>query len=99
MKTPREILFARHRSVEPKLDTIRQEAVAAAGDRRAPGTKLSAGTDRCYHEGISFWRELFLTKPRAWAGLAAVNFLNDVRWVPGIPTPETRIYLRENARA
>jgi len=34
-----------------------------------------------------------------WAGLAAVNFLNDVRGVPGIPTPETRIYLRENARA
>jgi LacI family transcriptional regulator len=34
-----------------------------------------------------------------WAGLMAINFLNDVRGVPGIPTPETRIYLRENARA
>jgi LacI family transcriptional regulator len=34
-----------------------------------------------------------------WAGLVAINFLNDVRGVPGIPTPETRIYLRENARA
>lgn len=33
------------------------------------------------------------------AGLAALNFLNDVRGVPAIPTPETRIYLRENAHA
>jgi LacI family transcriptional regulator len=34
-----------------------------------------------------------------WAGLAAVNFLNDVRGALAIPTPETRIYLRENAHA
>jgi LacI family transcriptional regulator len=34
-----------------------------------------------------------------WAGLAALNFLNDVRGALAIPTPETRIYLRENAHA
>lgn len=34
-----------------------------------------------------------------WAGLAAINFLNDVRGALAIPTPETRIYLRENAHA
>ncbi|CAB3802583.1 LacI family DNA-binding transcriptional regulator [Pararobbsia alpina] len=34
-----------------------------------------------------------------WAGLAAVNFLNDVRGALPIPTQETRIYLRENAHA
>jgi LacI family transcriptional regulator len=34
-----------------------------------------------------------------WAGIAAVNFLNDVRGALAIPTPETRIYLRENAHA
>ncbi|WP_420994362.1 LacI family DNA-binding transcriptional regulator [Cupriavidus sp. 30B13] len=33
------------------------------------------------------------------AGLAAVDFLNDVRGALAIPTPETRIYLRENAHA
>jgi LacI family transcriptional regulator len=34
-----------------------------------------------------------------WAGLAAINCLNDVRGALAIPTPETRIYLRENAHA
>jgi LacI family transcriptional regulator len=34
-----------------------------------------------------------------WAGIAAVNFLNDVRGALAIPTPDTRIYLRENAHA
>lgn len=34
-----------------------------------------------------------------WAGLVAINFLNDVRGALVIPTPETRIYLRENAHA
>ena len=53
MKTPREILFHRHRSVEPKLDAIRQEAVAAVTDRR-------------YNGEIIFWRELILPRPRAW---------------------------------
>lgn len=27
MKTPREVLLSRHRSIEPKLDTIRQEVL------------------------------------------------------------------------
>jgi LacI family transcriptional regulator len=34
-----------------------------------------------------------------WAGLVAINSLNDVRGALAIPTPETRIYLRENAHA
>ncbi len=34
-----------------------------------------------------------------WAGLAAVNFANDVRGALAMPTQETRIYLRENALA
>ncbi|WOD15637.1 LacI family DNA-binding transcriptional regulator [Paraburkholderia kirstenboschensis] len=34
-----------------------------------------------------------------WSGLVAVNCLNDVRGALAIPTPETRIYLRENAHA
>ena len=59
MKTPREILFARHCSAEPKLDALREETVAAVCDRR-------------YNERISFWRELILPRPRAWAGLATV---------------------------
>ena len=72
MKTPREILFARHHSAEPRLDAIRQEAVAAVRDRRALEAKTSAVADRRYNEGISFWRELFFARPQAWAGLAAL---------------------------
>ena len=72
MKTPREILFERHRSAEPKLDAVRQQAVAEVHDRRSPGAKTSAVTDRRYNEGISFWRELFSPRPQAWAGLAAL---------------------------
>ena len=72
MKTPREILFERHRSAEPKLDAVRQQAVAEVHDRRSLGAKTSAVTDRRYNGGISFWRELILPRPQAWAGLAAV---------------------------
>src|ERR1043166_2104088 len=71
MKTPREILFARHRSAEPKLDALRQETVAAVCNRRSLEAKPSAVTDRRYNR-IRFWRELILPRPRAWAGLAAV---------------------------
>jgi len=72
MKTPREILFARHCSAEPKLDALREETVAAVCDRRPVKTKPSAVTDRRYNRRISFWRELILPRPRAWAGLATV---------------------------
>ena len=72
MKTPREILFARHRSVGSKLDALREETVAAVCDRRPMKTKPSAVTDRRHNERIRFWRELILPRPRAWAGLAAM---------------------------
>jgi len=69
MKTPREILFHRHRSVESKLDAIRQETVVAVCNHRSVGKKPSAVR---YNERISFWRELILPRPQAWAALAAV---------------------------
>lgn len=75
MKTPRDILFARHRAVEPKLEAIRRETVAAVRDRGAFESKPSAVTDRRYNGGIRFWRELILPRPQAWAGLAAVWIL------------------------
>jgi hypothetical protein len=39
MKKPRDILFARHQAAAPKLDAIRQSAVAAVYDRHA-STKM-----------------------------------------------------------
>ena len=74
MKTPREILLERHRAIEPKLDAIRQSAVAAVCDRRI-------STD-CVRERRSqttatmiwriIWHELIFPCRRTWAGLAAV---------------------------
>jgi hypothetical protein len=74
MKTPREILFQRHENAAPKLDTIRQSAVAAVCDRRI-------STD-CVRERRSqaaatmiwriIWRELIFPCRRTWATLAVV---------------------------
>jgi hypothetical protein len=74
MKKPREILLARHQAAAPKLDAIRQSAVAAVCDRRI-------STD-CVRERRSqtaatmiwriIWRELIFPCRRTWAGLAAV---------------------------
>jgi hypothetical protein len=65
MKTPREILLGRHKSIEPKLDELRHSAVAAVYYRRllsqpAPGILQI------------IWHELFLPSRRIWTGLAAV---------------------------
>jgi hypothetical protein len=74
MKTPREILLAQHRAVEPKLDAIRHAVVAEELNNQ--GTKKQS-----WHQflfawflGCSnlFWRELILPSRRIWAGLAAV---------------------------
>lgn len=73
MKTPREILFARHRSAEPKLDAIRQQTVAAVCDRRASEKN---STDR--YSAIDFWRELIWPCRRPLAGMAALWL---VMWV------------------
>lgn len=62
MKTPREILLARHRAAEPKLDVLRR---AALGDLRQRETRLVPRTN--------FFTQLaeFLRLPRpALAGLA-----------------------------
>ena len=47
MKTPREILLARHQATAPKLDAIRQSTVAAVCDRR--NFADTAVTDRRYN--------------------------------------------------
>jgi hypothetical protein len=74
MKPPREILLERHQAAAPKLDAIRQSAVAAVCDRRI-------STD-CVRERRSqtaatmiwriIWRELIFPCRRTWATLAAV---------------------------
>lgn len=64
MKTPREMLLARHRAVEPKLDVVRERALVAL----SPGQARPPSFGRRW---LATCRE-FLHIPRvAWAGLAA----------------------------
>ena len=72
MKTPRDILFARHQAAAPKLDAVRRSVVAGLNNE---GTKeqsqrpfLVAWLLGCSDK---IWQELFLPSRRIWSGLAA----------------------------
>ena len=70
MKTPRDILLARHRAVETELDAIRNEVVAQYRDgRRAAVPEPKASGAAIFP--ILLWRELIFPSRRVWAGLAA----------------------------
>ena len=65
MKTPRDILLAKHHAAAPKLDAIRREIVNSQFRRRSFAAFV-----------LDFpsllWRELILPSRRIWAGLAAI---------------------------
>ncbi len=74
MKTPREILFERHRQAEPRLEAIRRKVLAAfpaSGSaealqpRRGEGLLIRAVLRKA-------WLELVWPSRRAWAGMAAL---------------------------
>jgi len=67
MKTPREILLQHHQTVTPKLDAIRQSAVANLKE-------CPVAREQSLPVALAFklWRELVLPCRRTWAGLAAV---------------------------
>ncbi len=71
MKTPREILLNRHRDAGPKLDSVREKALAAIGP--AAEKTASAGPAAPWPLCIAWvlWRELIFPSRRLWAGLAA----------------------------
>ncbi len=68
MKTPRDILLARHQAAAPKLDAIRREAVNSQFRRRDFAAIV------LYLPSL-FWRELILPSRRVWTGLAAIWIL------------------------
>jgi len=88
MKTPREILFERHREAGPRLDAIRRKALAALQtevsaeklelDREAEGfeCRMEWGivrSARWVPAAVSkMWLELIWPARRAWTGMAAV---------------------------
>jgi hypothetical protein len=73
MKTPREILLARHQAAAPNLDAIRQSTVAAVCDRRNFAERRPHTAATTIFQTI--WLELVLPCRRIWTGLAAVWIL------------------------
>ena len=74
MKTPREILFERHRRAEARLDEVRRRVLAglpATGnvEAREPGR---TGAHLLASALRNIWLELIWPSRRAWAGLAAL---------------------------
>jgi hypothetical protein len=71
MKTPREILMARHQSASPKLDDLRKTVVGRLDDQTAK-ERSSLFVSLCLCCLKNMWRELILPSRRLWAGLAAI---------------------------
>jgi hypothetical protein len=67
MKTPREILLARHRAVETELDAIRSEVVAQCHE----GRRVTVTKSVLAYLPLLLWRELISPSRRTWAGIAA----------------------------
>ncbi len=72
MKTPREILFARHQAVVPKLDAIRREVVGKLNHQDTKAQSWSTIlVSWCLGGSNKLWLELVLPCRRVWTGLAA----------------------------
>lgn len=114
MKTPREILLARHQAVQPKLDVLRRAALTAlpsmSGACVPPATAIGPGRPTHYWQAA---REFLLGPRLAWSALAfawlviiALNFATPETSAPGSAlatatppaTPETLQALREQKR-
>ena len=67
MKTARELLLKRHRSIEPKLDALRAKTVSAL---RESATELPVASAKTSLR-IRIWQELILPARRLWLGMAA----------------------------
>ena len=81
MKTPREILLARHQAAKPKLDEIRREVLAESFgvwrevERHAaiPTAPDKAVSPLRFATAVqNLWRELILPRPSAWVPVAAM---------------------------
>ena len=76
MKTPRDILFARHQAAAPKLDAIRREIVRELNNKETKEQSRPAFFVTwllCCSK--QFWLELVFPCRRVWAGLATVWIL------------------------
>jgi hypothetical protein len=73
MKSPRDILFARHEAATPKLDAIRREAVAELNHQDIKAQRGTADlVSLCLGGSNKLWLELVWPCRRIWSGLATV---------------------------
>jgi hypothetical protein len=74
MKTPRDLLFARHQAAGPRLDAIRRDVMAAEFNHQ--DTKAQSWPvvfmSWCLGGFNRLWLELVWPCRRVWTGLAAV---------------------------
>lgn len=76
MKTPREILFARHQAATPKLDAIRREVVHKLNNQETKEQSVLASfVASLLGCSNKFWQELIFPCRRVWTGLAVVWLL------------------------
>ena len=77
MKTPRDILLARHQAAAPKLDAVRADVLAiefnvGQASRLSPIKNARKSETGATPVLLLLWRELIFPSRRIWAGLAAV---------------------------
>ncbi|HEX3627510.1 MAG TPA: hypothetical protein VH280_19055 [Verrucomicrobiae bacterium] len=76
MKTPREILLARHRAIETKLDDIRQDVIKKLNNKDAKTRSFSDSLASFFLGGPkAIWHKLIWPSRRIWATLATVWIL------------------------
>jgi hypothetical protein len=76
MKTPRDILFARHQAAAPKLDAIRRETLVGLNHQDTKAQSWAANfLSWCLGGSNKLWLELVWPCRRIWTGLATVWIL------------------------
>jgi len=105
MKTPRQVLFEKHRSAQPALDQVRRKALAALRDSPPGRQRLLPVRIAC-----QLWDNLIVPSRRTWSAIAAawifiVGFaLAQAIETPGEPvsqmacSPEIVLALRQQQR-
>jgi hypothetical protein len=107
MKTPRELVLARHQSAEAKLKAIRAEDLAACarsaaepGRQRPPAFDLAAAARRFWLDTFEPWRRAWIGIGAVWAGLLVFSLATGetpqtAPTKPPRPDPEALAVLRE----
>jgi hypothetical protein len=76
MKTPRDILFARHQAIVPELDAVRCEVMAGLNHQDTKAQSWATNlVSWCLGVPNKLWLELVWPCRRIWTGLAAVWIL------------------------